>query len=159
MANKPKHVIPTEGRRAAVHERDLRAGAYITGVIEGPRGEILPKVRLCRLARKHAEGNGLIDDKYFKGNGARLETYLLNNFPRIRKALWADGSYIVAVRNKQGMLAGYRRGNAADLEWYAAWACNVIERSAESENEDADLAKGVARLPRVNTSLLLPRGR
>jgi hypothetical protein len=86
-----------------------------------------------------------------------LEIYLTHNFSRVRKALWADGRFLCPAFDTRGRMLGYRRENAAGLIRFAEWSCKVLEAAAESQHEDADLARGVVRLPRANISLSLPR--
>jgi len=148
-----------EGARAAVHDRDLRVGAYLDAVADGPRGRIIPKAELIASAAKYAASNGLADDSFFQGDRERLEVYLTRNFPRIRKALWADARFLCPAFDKSGRMIGYRRENAAGLTRFAEWACKVLEAAAESQHEDADLAKGVARLPKATLAISLPRPR
>jgi hypothetical protein len=77
MAKRKQHL--SEGRRAAVHERDLRVSEHVSAVVVGTRDEPVPKQKVIDKAVRHSANNGLAEDPFFQGDQDRLRVYLNAN--------------------------------------------------------------------------------
>lgn len=147
------------GDNPAVQDRDLRVSEWVSACLPNTRQTPVPRVEAIEQTVKYAAANGLAEDSFFQGDRDRLRVYLEHNWTRIRKAAWRDGRFYGGATDKSGKWLGVRRLNAGDIFRYAEHRCASIEAQAESQNEDADLARGVAKVPRANLSIALPRGR